>query len=153
MANTIDLVKTAKLEQRIDILKILYQKAEGKILHADTFRQRNLNFALVIFAGLIATGVKVGAILAPYIISLTLTIVMFIFCFWDRKWHRTKHGWDRTGRECYLSIVKLINNPKQDISVQTYISAAEKEAEWKSWQPIVFYFLFVASIASYFILK
>jgi hypothetical protein len=153
MANIITLVKSAPLEQRIDTLKLLYQKAEEKVIHADTFRQRNLNYALVIFAGLIAAGVKISSTVAPYIISITLIIVMVIFCGWDRRWHQIKHGWDHTGKECYLLIVELINNPIQDVSIPSYISAAESDAEWFSWQPIIFYFLILASIASFFVLK
>jgi hypothetical protein len=149
----ITLVKTISLDRRIDTLKLLYQKAEEKVFHADTFRQRNLNFALVIFAGLIAAGVKKESIIAPYLLSSVLTIIMFIFTFWDRKWHRTKHGWEGTSKICYSKIVDLINNPKINVDLDSYDEDAENNAEFFSWQPIVFYFLFLASLASYFVFK
>jgi hypothetical protein len=39
------------IAKRIDILKMLHKKAEEKVIHADKFRQTNMNYALVIFAG------------------------------------------------------------------------------------------------------
>jgi hypothetical protein len=143
--------KTALFESRMKTLELLYRKAEDKVTHSDTFRQRNMNYALVIFAGFVATNVKMNNILAPYLLSSILTVIMIIFAVWDRKWHRTKHGWDGTSRECYSKIVELTNDPDRDIKFQTYDAIAEGTAEWLSWQPIVFYILILASIGSFFI--
>ena len=148
----ITLARTADKSQRIQVLTMLYDKAEGKVLHADTFRQRNMNYAFVIFAGLVAGGIKLGNEVPHHILSATLTILMVIFAVWDRRWHKTKHGWDATSKTCYDSLVKLVNNPDQDLTLSTYKIKGEATAEWRSWQPIVFYFLVVASVASFWVL-
>lgn len=147
---TIILNKSVSCEKRLETLELLYKKAEAKVTHADTFRQRNMNYALVIFAGFFAANIKMSDAINPYLMSSILTIIMIIFSIWDRRWHRTKHGWDGTSLECYLKIVELINNPNVDITFQTYYKEKEKTAEWFSWQPIVFYFLVLASIGSFF---
>jgi hypothetical protein len=148
----ITLSKSADKSVRIQVLTMLYEKAEGKVFHADTFRQRNMNYALAIFAGLIAAELKLGNQVPHYILSATLTILMTIFTVWDRRWHKTKHGWDATSRACYRNLAKLTNNSEQDVTFATYEAKGEGTAELGSWQPIVFYFLVVASVASFWVL-
>jgi len=152
--NKISLLKSACIKQRIDTIKILLNKAEMKVTHADTFRQRNMNYALVIFAGLIAMRVKLtdpNDQTLKIAISITLLILSLIFCVWDRRWHKIKHGWDNTAKICYRRIVDLTNNPDQDITFSRYNVKIAKSAEWDSLQPIVFYTLVIGSIASFFI--
>ena len=148
----ITLSKSADKSLRIQVITILHEKSEGKVFHADTFRQRNMNYALVIFAGLIAAEIKLGNEIPHYILSSTLTILMVIFAIWDRRWHMIKHGWDATAAAAYDNLAKLANNPEQDLTFFTFEKKGEKTAEWNSWQPIVFYFLVVASGASFWVL-
>jgi hypothetical protein len=147
----ITLFKTADKSHRIQILTMLYEKAESKVTHADTFRQRNMNYAIVIFAGLIAAEVKLGNEIPHHILSSTLTILMIIFAIWDRRWHKVKHGWDATATTCYSNLAKLTDNPDQDLTYSTYEVSGEATAEWGSWQPIVFYFLILASVSSFWV--
>ena len=147
---TIILNKSELCEKRLETLELLYKKAEAKVTHADTFRQRNMNYALVIFAGFFAAGIKTNDLWNPILMSSILTIIMIIFTIWDRRWHRTKHGWEGTSLECYSKIAELTNNPNIDVTYHTYYVEKEKTAEWFSWQPIVFYFLVLASIGSFF---
>jgi len=142
---------TSNPEQRIEMLTLLFKKAEEKVHHSDTFRQRNMNYALAIFAGFIALGVKLDSYLTQCIISTTLSLLMFIFTVWDRRWHRTKHGWEGSSHIFYEKITEINNNPKDDIDFLNYYVQGEDEAEWFSWQPVVFYFLIIASLASFFI--
>lgn len=86
------LLRTADRQQGIAILKILHDKSENKVLHSDMFRQRNMNYALVIFAGLVAAAIRLDRELPHYIIPTILTTLMVIFTVWDRRWHRNKHG-------------------------------------------------------------
>jgi hypothetical protein len=148
----ITLDKSVDKSLRIQVLTMLYEKAEGKVFHADTFRQRNMNYALVIFAGLIAAELRLGDQVPHYILSATLTILMVIFAIWDRRWHKNKHGWDATSKACYDKLAKLANNSDRDVKFATYEKKGEETAEWGSWQPIVFYFLVVASVASFWVL-
>ena len=84
--SAITLKPTANLDKRVEVLTLLFEKAESKVTHADTYRQRNMNYSLVIFAGLIALGVKLSEYTAQSIVSATLLILMVIFCLWDRRW-------------------------------------------------------------------
>jgi hypothetical protein len=147
----ITLAKSADPQRRIDAIQLLVRKAEDKVIHADTFRQRNMNYALVVFAGLIGLRSNVHDATNQVVISTTLLVLSIVFCVWDRRWHRVKHGWDSTGKACYNCIVQLTNDPNQDVSFPAYDSKAEQGAEWRSWQPVVFYLLVAASVGSFFI--
>jgi hypothetical protein len=137
---------------RIQILTLLRDKAEEKVFHSDEFRQRNMNYALAIFAGIMAVEMKLGSELPHFVLSTILTSLMVIFTIWDRRWHKTKHGWDATSKATYKQIVCLSNDPNQEITVSTYVAEGERTTEWTSLQPIVFYFLVVASISSFWFL-
>ncbi|MFO0945647.1 MAG: hypothetical protein U1D30_06845 [Planctomycetota bacterium] len=142
------LKKDADIGRRLDALKLVFDACVSKVMHCDKFRQQNMNYALALFAGLMAFRTKLDA---PWVISLTLFVLMIIFCVWDRRWHRTKHGWDSAANKCYTALVELTNNPDQDVTYCRYDTAAEADAEWTSWQPIVFYLLVAASAASFFV--
>ncbi len=148
----ITLYKSADKSDRIQVLTMLHEKAEGKVFHADTFRQRNMNYALAIFAGLIAVQLRLENQVPHYVLSATLTILMIIFAIWDRRWHKISHGWSATSKACFRNLANLVNNPDLDLTFVTYEAKGEGKAEWRSWQPIVFYFLVVASVASYWVL-
>ena len=145
----VTLDKTANMEKRITIITMLHDEAESRVLHCDTFRQRNMNYALAIFAGLIAVEIKIENVMPHYVISTILTILMIIFTVWDRRWHRTKHGWEATSLSSYKNLAKLVNGFDDPLTYNTYEAEAEETAEWPSLQPIVFYFLIVASIVAF----
>jgi hypothetical protein len=145
----ITLSKSADKSLRIQLLTILHERAEKEVFHADTFRQRNMNYAFVIFAGLIATELRLQDQMPRYILSTTLTILMVIFAIWDRRWHKISHGWRTTDEASCKNLAKLAENFDQNISYATYIQKGEENAEWLSWQPILFYILIAASIASF----
>jgi len=146
---SVTLHKSANLAKRIEVLTLLFQKAETKVNHADMYRQRNMNYSLVIFAGLIGLGVNLPQYPAKAMISSTLLILMLIFCVWDRRWHRIKHGWQGTARDTYIKICEMTNNPEKDMTVILYKSKSEEKAEFFSWQPIVFYFLVIGAALSF----
>ena len=143
------LKKTADIQQRIDAITLHFDKVEAKVTHADTFRQRNMNYALAIFAGLTALRVNLDTPASEYVVSVMLLAFSIIFCVWDRRWHRMKHGWDSTNKICYDRLVDLTNDPNQDLTFPRYNSLAEKDAEWTSWQPVVFYLLVAGSVLSF----
>ena len=142
---------STNINQRIDLLTLLHDRAVEKVNHSDTFRQRNMNYALAIFAALVAVGVRLDGWLSHAIVSGTLFSLMVIFCVWDRRWHKTKHGWDHSSYEFYKKLRDIINDPNQDVSYQLYYVEGEPKAEWFSLQPIVFYFLIAASVVSFFV--
>jgi hypothetical protein len=148
----ITLHKSADKADRIHVLTILHEKAEGRVFHSDTYRQRNMNYALVVFAGLIAAQLKLENQMPHYVLSATLTILMTIFAIWDRRWHKFSHGWNATGSACFRKLAELVNSSgKEDLTFLTYEAKGEGKAQRLSWQPIVYYFLVAASVASFWI--
>ena len=147
----ITLKGSSDLGRRIELLSMLFSKAEEKVKHSDMFRQRNMNYSLVIFGALMALGIKLDPFLSRGIVSGTLFVLMVIFCLWDRRWHKTKHGWDYSSRIYYQKMQEMVNDPTQDISFKLYYSEGERTAERFRFQPLVFYFLIVASVISFFL--
>jgi hypothetical protein len=126
LCKVVYLSKAADFKGRIEALKILHEKAESKVLHADKYRQANLNFAIIIFAGLFATALKFHSRIFSPMIAIVQTLIMVIFTIWDRRWHETKHGWDNTGKNCYQYIIDLTNDEDQDIEFDYYEVKAAK---------------------------
>jgi len=146
---SITLKASVDINRRIETLTLLFNKAEAKVNHADMYRQRNMNYCLVIFAGLIALGVNLNEYIAQVIISSTLLVFMLIFCIWDRRWHKVKHGWQGTAVTAYRNICNLTNNNDVEISFYLYEVDYEAKAEFDSWQPIVYYTLLASSLLSF----
>ena len=140
----ITLKHSSDIKQRIDALKILLDKAESKVLHADKFRQNNMNYAVLIFSGLFAAALHWPGSSTILLIGQILT--MLLFTAWDRKWHVTKHGWDNISKICYQNIINLTNEPNQDINFSRYNEEEANKAEWDSWQPLFYYFLLLGSL-------
>ncbi|KAF0145312.1 MAG: hypothetical protein FD156_1143 [Nitrospirae bacterium] len=142
---------SADLGRRIELLAALYTKAEEKVNHSDMFRQRNMNYSMVIFGALMTVGIKLDDLLSRAIVSGTLFALTVIFCFWDRRWHKTKHGWDYSSSIYYKKMEEMVNEPNNDITYKLYYVEGERSAEWFSFQPVVFYFLIIASLTSFFL--
>jgi hypothetical protein len=144
---------TSCITKRIDFLTDLFEKAESRILHSDSFRQRNMNFALAIFAGLFAVGVKTEGLFLHITLSVSLFLLMLSFTIWDRKWHKTKHGWQESRDEFRTKLIELINKPDIDTLFFPYYKDGEKTAEKDSWQSIIFYCLTVGAVLSFLIFE
>jgi len=147
----ITLLESSDIEHRIGILSILFNQAEEKIRHIDESRQRNMNYALVIFAGLFGLGIGLDNLVYRLYISTTIFIVMLIFCLWDRRLHKISHGWQSSSFTFCRKIGEAMNNPDQDISFPRYRADAEKRVEWRSFQPMIFYALVFGGFISFFI--
>ncbi len=78
---------------------------------------------------------------------------MMLFCAWDRRWHKIKHGWESTAKQAYVKMCDLTNNPSDDVPFLLYKVKAENKAEKDSWLPIVYYFLIAAGILSFFLFR
>jgi hypothetical protein len=148
----VTLLGSADKSDRFQVLTMMQKKTQERVLHADTFRQRNMNYALVIFAGLIAAELKLENQVPHLVLSSTLTILMMIFAIWDRRWHKISHGWNATGKAGFRKLADLVNNPDLNITFLTYEAEGEGRAELFSWQPILLYFLVAASVASFWVL-
>jgi len=142
---------SGNVEHRLKILSALYSQAEEKINHIDESRQGNMNYALVIFAGLFGLSVGLNNRVYQLYISITIFIVMCIFCLWDRRLHKISHGWRSSSSTFCQTISEVINNPDQDITLPRYRADGEKKAEWFSFQPMIFYALVLGGLISFFI--
>jgi hypothetical protein len=145
----ITLLGSSDVEYRINLLSTLLDQAEDKVNHIDDSRQRNLNYALAIFAGLIGLGIGLDDFAYRLYISITLFIVMGIFCLWDRRLHKISHGWQSTASTFCRGIGEVINKPGQDTTFPRYRTDAEKRAEWFSFQPMIFYALVLGGLATF----
>ena len=141
------------LSNRIDFLTKLFDNAEIRILHSDSFRQKNINYALIVFAALFVLGVKTDVYILHIIISSSLFLLMIFFAAWDRRWHRTKHGWEYSRNVFREKLVILINDPKIEIDLLPYYAIGEEKAEFNSMLPILYYILISGSIVSFFLYK
>ena len=149
--NEITLLGSSDIEHRLQVLSTLFNQAEEKINHFDESRQRNLNYALVIFAGLFGLGVGLSNHVYQLYISVIIFTVMCIFCLWDRRLHRFTHGWQISSSTFCMKTSEVINRPDQDITFLRYQVDGEKKAEWFSFQPMIFYALILGGLISFFI--
>jgi hypothetical protein len=148
---TITLIGSKNIEHRVKFLSELLSQSEEKINHIDKSRQTNLNYALLIFAGLFGLGVGLNNIVYKLAISTVIALLMCIFCFWDRRLHKVSHGWQSTNKTYCEKSVDVINNPTKDITFPRYRTDSEKNAEWFSFQPIIFYALVLGGLLSFVI--
>ena len=141
------------IKERLEILSDLFKNAQEKVHHITDIRQRNMNYSLLIFAGLFSIGIKLNDITAQLILSITLTLIMLIFCLWDRQLHKYSHGWQKSSYTFYKKQIKIINNHENDVKFYRYDRKGEKTAQLKSFQPIVYYLLVVGALLSILIFR
>ena len=87
------------IDARATFLTAWLNRLAQKGDHISELRQKNLNYALIIFAALFTVSMKFPMPSAkPYsvCISLALLGIMIVFCVLDRRYHRYIHGWGET---------------------------------------------------------
>lgn len=134
-------VVDANIERRIALLTSLMLQAEQKISHMSELRQRNMNYALVIFAGLFTLTMQFPSGLYSVFVCLVLLGIVGVFCKLDRRLHKFIHGWGKTKTRFMECIHTIIEVPSEDVTFQRYYPKAEGKAELTSLQPMIFYFL------------
>lgn len=128
-------------DRRIELLKSLMLLSEQKMTHISELRQRNLNYALVIFAALFTLTMKFPAELYSAFVAAVLLGIMIVFCMLDLRLHKFIHGWGRTKTEFMERVSDIINDPEADVTYQRYWPDGERTAELFALQPTIFYFL------------
>lgn len=129
------------VDRRIALLTTLLQQAEQKITHISELRQRNMNYALVLFAAMFTFTMKFSSGLYSALVSVALLSIMAVFCKLDRRLHLFIHGWGKTKTEFMERINQIINDPAKEVKYLRYYKDGEKTAELRSLQPVIFYFL------------
>jgi len=103
------------IELRMSLLSTLYDKAAAKSNLITEVRQRNLNYALVIFAGILGISAKVASDgHSPIPLSVVLVMLLALFSLFDRRLHRFDHGWRRTKTMFMEKMNDLVNDPEAD---------------------------------------
>lgn len=144
----ITLKGSSNIDQRLDFLTTLFNQANDNIKHIDDRRQTSLNYALAIFAGLLGLAIGLDNFVYQLFISIALSLIMLIFCLWDRRLHRASHGIQASRITFREKIQELINNPRKEIEFPAYRSDRENDAEWLSFLPIIYYVLIVSALLS-----
>jgi hypothetical protein len=147
----ITLAGSKNIEHRLKFLSELLSQSEDKINHIDKSRQTNMNYALLIFAGLFGVGVGLDNMVYKLAISTAIVLLMCIFCLWDRRLHKISHGWQSSNKTYCEMSAEVINKPTKDISFPRYSTDNEKNAEWFSFQPVVFYALVLGGLLLFLI--
>jgi hypothetical protein len=145
----ITLKGSSNIEYRLRFLSALLSQSEEKINHIDQSRQTNMNYALIIFAGLFGLGIGLEDIFYKLSISTAIFVLMGVFCFWDRRLHKISHGWQCSSTTFCEITSNVINNPKKNFSFPRYREDCEKKAEWFSFQPVIFYALIFGGLISF----
>jgi hypothetical protein len=137
---------SSDIKYRFDFLMALFNQANDIMKHIDDRRQTSLNYALAIFAGLLGLAIGINNLIYRLYITIALSLIMLIFCMWDRRLHKANHGVQASLRTYREKIQELINNPSKDLEFPTYRLDHEKDAEWFSFLPIIYYVLIVSAV-------
>lgn len=148
--NEIILPTSLEPEEKLRIISDVYRQIEEMVMHLDSLRQRNLNFALIVFAGLFGLGAKVANTINLLFISIPLTILMLIFLLIDRKFHVYNHGFQGSSYKLIHKMSEIRN--KGELVFEKYDYDFAKKAEWTSLQCIIYFSLIAGGIISYFVL-
>ena len=123
----------------------LLSNAEIKANRLAELRQKNMNYALLTFAGLftVSLGLFDSNELYSFLASVALFVMMIIFCWGDRRLHKYIHGWRQTRKDFVKLLTELINDPTKDVTFMRYNRQGERGAEVFSIQPLIFYLLVI----------
>ena len=135
--------KEENIRHRIDFLTVLHNTADNKERYIGNLRQRNLYYALAIFAALFTIGLRYPTKFYAFASAIALFSIMLVFYYLDKRYHKFIHGWRKTQKEIARAISEVINNPTQVKEVKRYYEEGEKEtdAEKLHLQPIIYYLL------------
>jgi hypothetical protein len=131
---------------RLAFLSSLFDTAKSKGSEIAQLRQRNLNFALIIFAAFISFQFQFPSAWYSVWASAAFVALMCFFALLDRRFHRYVHGWRETEKLFMDMISTVLNNPDQDITFARYVREGEDKAEKCSLQPWITYLLVAGSL-------
>jgi len=130
------------VKHRIGFLTLLFNVADRREEMIADLRYRNLNYALLIFGGLIAIRLRYQTVSSYSLLSsVALLLIMVVFCLLDRRYHLFIHGWRRTAKILAGRLCEMINNPIKDKEVKRYYKEGESGAELLHLQPLIYYLL------------
>ena len=137
------------IDRRVNLLVSVLDEAVQRGKQISEFRQRNLNYALIIFAGILTFSMRFSeSQTKPYtlLVSMALLGIMFVFWLLDGRCHKFIHGWRTTEKHLMEMISKVANDPGTDIWYRRYVKEGEKTAEPFARQRIIFYLLIAGAV-------
>jgi hypothetical protein len=136
----------AHLTHRLAFLSSLFDTAKSKGSEVAQLRQRNLNFALIVFAAFISFQVRFPSGWYSVWASAAFVALMCFFSLLDRRFHAYAHGWRETEKLFMDMISSVINSPDQDITFVRFVREGKDKAEKFSLQPWITYLLVAGSL-------
>jgi len=149
--NKVTLPACLDTEKKLAIVSKVYEEAKEMIMHLDILRMRNLNFALIIFAGLFGLGLNIKGDTSRLLISCSITALMFVSLLIDRKLHIYNHGYQGSTYNLLHKMSEI--RDKTELIFEKYDYDYAKEAKWKSQQTIIHVCLTIGGVISYFVLR
>ncbi len=137
------------IDRRVNLLVSVLDEAVQRGKQIGEFRQRNLNYALIIFAAILTFCTRFSEAQAkPYSLLVPIALLGIMFAFWllDGRCHRYIHGWRATEKHLMEMISSVVNDPGTEILYRRYVQEGEKTAEPFSRQRIIFYLLIVGAV-------
>lgn len=133
-------------DRKVSFLSLLLDTAKTKGTEVAQLRQRNLNYALLIFGGLLAFSLQFASSWYSVWVSVSLLAMMCFFSLLDRRFHRYIHGWRETEKMFMDKITSVINDSHGDVEFVRYYKEGEEKAERFGLQPWITYLLVIGAV-------
>ena len=135
---------------RLDYLFTLLNNAEKREDFLHERRDKNFQFALIIFAVVSGFSQQLAVTIKTYSIFGFLVVVMISALMYEIHLHRFACAWRKTYRNHRKTISKTLNTPGAPITFKTFEYQALDEAltlkSWFSMRRIVYYLLILLSV-------
>jgi hypothetical protein len=132
---------TAKIEGKIAFVQNLYDKAHDKINHFDRLRQQLLNYAIIVFSGLLAFIMNTDSALMQVAGCMGIVIVMLVFRHLDHRYHTSTHGFGASMIIFTQVMAYLLNHPNHDVNFLQYHTPGEDTTQKWSLQARIYVIL------------
>ena len=129
---------SGNVSDKVAFIQKLYDKTDDKINHLDRLRQQLLNFAILIFSGLLVFVTRSQNALAQTIACLGVAGLMTVFRHLDQRYHKFTHGYRGSMFVFSQAIAYLLDDPDQELELYQYCTEAEKNVEWWALQTKVY---------------
>lgn len=135
------------IDRQVALVQNLYDKADDKINHFDRLRQQVLNYALLVFSGLLAFIMKTENAWMQVVGCFGIVVLMVIFRLIDYRYHRFTHGYGASKKIFVRVMAYSLDNPKEDVSFLQYHTPGEKKTEKWNLQTWIYLSLgFIATV-------
>lgn len=133
------------IPEKVDFVQNLYDKANDKINHFDRLRQQLLNYALLVFSGLLAFIMKTDKAPMQVVGCVGIVVLMVIFRYLDHRYHTSTHGFASSMIIFNQVIAYLLENSEDGVSFRQYHTPGEKTVQRWSLQTRIYFILALSS--------